>query len=545
MSGPMLSSLARLINGASWTRFRVVFAASLALSLAGVVLSLPGTNIPFEGSIYDFWSGGTHPRLNPAAPVPKVVVLAIDDQSLNNPRRSQPEIFSPSVWAEILEALVACGVKAVAIHRALPAAESRSYPRSEEGAWFQAVQTARRLEIPVIYGFRHRVDQPILPSVKYLEVMGRESLGFLDLVHDRDDKVRRLPIVWPEGDELIEGRPSLSFAFLAAAAVNPAVSAPSDPFYIDFSRVFTKLSFADLHERALAGEMEVLRRFLDDAVVVIGETSSLNMDAWPTPISVYGLDGRGWSLTPAVEIQAHAIDTLLSGSVLSHPGPLVVWLFFLGLAFLALTPVLLSAPRSGGHPCPWMPPLVLAFYPVIAYLAFLRQVFLPVVPGVAILALANLAYLGLRIRETSMMQRAGSQALKVYLNPLLAGQIINDPEVLKRRGEVRNATVLFADLVGFTSLAESMDTASVVDMLNRYFETMNTAIERFDGYVDKFMGDGIMAVWGAPMSQPLHAVSACLSALMQNSLMERLNLELAASGKPTLEALLGLSTGDV
>jgi adenylate cyclase len=332
---------------------------------------------------------------------------------------------------------------------------------------------------------------------------------------------------------------------LAAAAVNPQVASRSDPFYIDFTRALTRLSFADLHERAVSGDMGVLMRLLSGAVVLIGETSSLNMDAWPTPDSVYGADGRGWSLTPAVEIQAHAIDTLLSGSMLSHPGPAVLWLFFFGLVFLALTPVLLSVPRAGRHLCPWMPPLILALYPVAAYLAFKRQVFLPVIPGVAILAMANFLYWGLRARETSLMQRAGSQALNLYLTPALAGQIINDPEILRRRGELRRVTVLFADLVGYTSLAESMDTSAVVDLLNSYFEAMNTAIERYDGIVDKFIGDGIMAVWGAPLSQPLHAVSACLSALMQITLMETLNRDLAAAGRPTLQALMGLSTGEV
>jgi adenylate cyclase len=384
------------------------------------------------------------------------------------------------------------------------------------------------------------------PSAKYLEIMGRDSLGFLDLVHDRDDKVRRQPVTWPESGREAEtaDRPVLSFAYLAAAAANPAVNPRSDPYYIDFSRTLTRLGFADLHERAVAGRMDVLGRALSDAVVVIGDTSSLNMDAWPTPVSEYGRDGR-WSLTPAVEIQAHAIDTLLSGASKSHPGLGVTWLLFFGAVFLALIPALLSPPRSGRHPLPWAPPVVMALYPVVAYLAFKRGVMLPVIPGLAALAMANLLYLALRVRETAQRQRAGSRALNLYLNPALAGQIIDNPEVLGRRGESRQATVLFADLVGFTSLAESMDTASVVDLLNRYFETMNTAIERYDGYVDKFMGDGIMAVWGAPLSQPLHAVSACLSALMQAGLMERLNHDLAAAGQPVLHALMGLSTGEV
>ena len=539
----MLSRLIQLTHGASWLRFRMAIVASLILSMAGVGLSWPGTNLPFEGTIYDYWLED-YPRVAQGAPdAPKLVIVAVDDQTVNNPRGSQPEIFSPMVWAAVLEALVASGVQAVAIHRALPSSENRAYPLDEERAWFQAIDNARRVDIPVIFGCRHRASEPMLPAPKFLEVMGRDNLGFIDLVHDRDDKVRRQNVIWPDSEADDSG--SLSLAFLVAESVNPDVSFPSDPYYIDFSGKFTKISFGDLYERALGGQAEVFSQVLKEAVVVIGETSTFNMDSWPTPNSVYGQDGRGWSLTPAAQIQAHAIDTLLSGATMTHPGPAVTFLLFLGLVFLALTPVSLSEPRGGRHLFPWLPPAVLLLYPVVAYLAFKRMVFLPIIPGVVILALANLLHLGFRVRETSMMQRAGSQALNMYLNPALAGQIINNPEVLQRRGELRRVTVLFADLVGFTSLAESMDTASVVDILNRYFETMNTAIERYDGVVDKFMGDGIMAVWGAPLSQPLHAVSACLSALMQTSLMERLNRELAASGKPTLQALIGINTGDV
>jgi class 3 adenylate cyclase len=94
-------------------------------------------------------------------------------------------------------------------------------------------------------------------------------------------------------------------------------------------------------------------------------------------------------------------------------------------------------------------------------------------------------------------------------------------------------------------MSETMDTAALVDILNRYYDTMNTAIECYGGFVDKFVGDGIMEVWGAPSSQPRHAVSACLSALMQKRLMEDLNRELTAAGQPFLQALMGLNTGQV
>jgi adenylate cyclase len=178
-------------------------------------------------------------------------------------------------------------------------------------------------------------------------------------------------------------------------------------------------------------------------------------------------------------------------------------------------------------------------------MAFDRYVFLPVLPGLAALLLAFLLYWGIRMLETRRMQKASSQALNLYLDPALAGQIGINPDIMERRGESREVTVLFTDLAGFTAMAEAISCQETVEMLNRYYETMTAAIERYDGFVDKFVGDSIMAVWGAPLDQPRHASAACLSALTLKKLLDFQNRELAAAGKPHLETLMGLNTGPV
>jgi class 3 adenylate cyclase len=113
------------------------------------------------------------------------------------------------------------------------------------------------------------------------------------------------------------------------------------------------------------------------------------------------------------------------------------------------------------------------------------------------------------------------------------------------KGKTRAWTVLFADLEGFTALSERIETESLVELVNLCYDAMTTGIERYDGFVDKFVGDSVTAVWNAPTQQPGHAVSACLSALLQKQLMEELNSELTAMGRPSLNALMGLNTGQV
>jgi adenylate cyclase len=104
-------------------------------------------------------------------------------------------------------------------------------------------------------------------------------------------------------------------------------------------------------------------------------------------------------------------------------------------------------------------------------------------------------------------------------------------------------TVLFSDIRGFTSFSETLDPERLVHFLNRYLTRMSDIIFKHEGTVDKYMGDAIMAFWGAPKAQPDHARLACLTAIEMAEELEQLNRELAAEGFPVLEIGIGLNTG--
>jgi class 3 adenylate cyclase len=110
-------------------------------------------------------------------------------------------------------------------------------------------------------------------------------------------------------------------------------------------------------------------------------------------------------------------------------------------------------------------------------------------------------------------------------------------------GERRAVTVLFADLVGFTALSERTEPEVVVRLLNGYFQAMASAIAEHGGYVAKFMGDGILALFGAPERNPWHARDAVEAALAMRAAMARYNAELAADGHAPLRLGIGVHTG--
>jgi adenylate cyclase/guanylate cyclase len=538
----ILGRLEGFTDKASWQRLRITLAGSVLLAAVAVTLSVPGTDLPGEGPVYDLLVK-TRLKLQPPGIAEGIVIIAVDDASRSRPQGSMAEIFSPGVYAEILDALVEGGAAALAIHRNLPSSEARMYMARDEMSWWSSFGNARDRNVPVIYGFRYRSGIPVLPSPLYVEVMGRDTLAFMNLPLDRDLKVRSADVRWPSavpgaGDEF------LSFAYLSAQTVNPDLRPPAgNRFQIDFRDSILRFSFADIYQKALNGQLDFFKQHFRGALVLIGETSSLDLDTSPVPLSTF--DPRtGWDLMPAVEIQAHAANTLLKGRTLTRPAAGVLFGFFFGILFITLTPILFSPPQ-GPYRLQFLPPAILLAYPVAAAVAFNRYVALPVVPGVFAILLAHALYLGMRWTETRRLAATRTKALNLYLDPALAGRIIADPDILSRRGERRACTIFFSDFEGFTAASETMNTEDMVDLVNLYYEIMTAEIERCGGFVDKFVGDAVMAVWGAPADQPGHAALACVSALAQQARLEELNAGRRSRGEPALKALMGVNTGAV
>lgn len=129
------------------------------------------------------------------------------------------------------------------------------------------------------------------------------------------------------------------------------------------------------------------------------------------------------------------------------------------------------------------------------------------------------------------------------VSPAVAARLMRDGSALG--GEEREVTILFADLRGFTTLSETLPPREVVALLNRYLDRMSAAIEAQGGVIDKFIGDEIMALFGAPVAQPDSADRALAAALAMRGALAALNTEFAAEGRPPLAFGIGLNTARV
>jgi adenylate cyclase len=158
----------------------------------------------------------------------------------------------------------------------------------------------------------------------------------------------------------------------------------------------------------------------------------------------------------------------------------------------------------------------------------------------AALSIAN-ASLARRI-EVEALARARFQRL---LSPAIAELVVSGKVEVKQGGEPRVTTMLFSDIRGFTARSETMPAEDIVAMLNDYFERMVEIVFRHEGTLDKFVGDEIMALFGAPVSHPDDALRAVRTSIAMLDELRRFNTEREAQGQPTFGIGIGINTGDV
>jgi adenylate cyclase len=143
-------------------------------------------------------------------------------------------------------------------------------------------------------------------------------------------------------------------------------------------------------------------------------------------------------------------------------------------------------------------------------------------------------------------KRKFKEAFAKYLSPQVVDEISEHLDDLKLDvGDRTEITILFSDIRGFTSMSEKLPPEEVVKRLNRYLEVMVEVIFKYGGTLDKYMGDEIMAFFGAPKADPDHAKTACLAALSMHDELERLNEELKSEGAPQMNIGIGINTGEV
>ncbi|PZO43166.1 MAG: adenylate/guanylate cyclase domain-containing protein [Shackletoniella antarctica] len=152
---------------------------------------------------------------------------------------------------------------------------------------------------------------------------------------------------------------------------------------------------------------------------------------------------------------------------------------------------------------------------------------------------------GLLVLEDISQEKRMKSTLYRYMTPSVAEQVMALGDDIMMKGDRKDVTVLFSDIRGYTTLTEDLEADKVVEMLNAYFETMVESVFNFEGTLDKFIGDALMAVFGAPLPLTNHAWAAVQSALDMRRRLVRFNAERGVLGQPEIRIGIGVSSGEV
>lgn len=406
-------------------------------------------------------------------------------------------------------------------------------------------------------GTSPQLDQlPLVTAQRYssnLSQLQQQAMhgGFFDNpMVDADGIFRRVPVLQNYQQQLY---PSLPLAMLQTLLAMPPVQLethfagglwqleavnvggyrlPTDPHaavlvpWYGPRDTFTRISAAELLSNSTA------RPELAGAIVLLGTSAPGLMDLRATPVG---------AVFPGVEIHASVLAGLLQMNLLSEPG----YALAITVIMLVLLGLLLSwwLPRL---PALWLVTvcvLLLAVHVAVNLYAWQQGLVLPLASGMLLLLLLMGWHLTLNFwRESQAKQQVTSQ-FGLYVPPQLVSDIIANPAALDLTGQERELTVLFSDVRGFTSFAEHLAPAQLTQVMNQLLSPVTRAIHQHRGTIDKYMGDAVMAFWGAPLSDADHAWNAVQGALAMQQALATTNQQFVQQGLPALAMGIGIHTG--
>jgi adenylate cyclase len=304
----------------------------------------------------------------------------------------------------------------------------------------------------------------------------------------------------------------------------------NDPFmlvnYPGPAKVFPTLSLSDVVE----GKFD--SNALRGKAVLVGVTLVGNFDQRVTPFS---------ELEPGVYIHAAFLSNILSQDFLTRPllaRPLEL-LFMLGASLLLarLLPRVRFAWKLGAVG------LLVAGWLAVDQILFSRGLQVATVLPVASLITSAFGVIFLGYFSVDAEKARLRDTFQHYLDASVMEQVLANPEKLKLGGERKELSVLFSDIRGFTTLSERMTPEQLVGFINEYLTPMTDIVFANGGTLDKYIGDAIMAFWGAPVDQPDHALRACRAALGFLEKLDELRVGWRKAGLPEVDIGVGINSG--
>ena len=527
---------------------RAVLSAQLIAALV-VLIRAQGWLQPMELAIYDVL------RVAWASPTPANDVVLVGMTESDIRRWTYP--FSDDVLADLLERVTSWHPRAIGvdIYRDIPVAPSTGK--------LEAVLKAHP-EIFWVFKLAEGTDGNHPEIVPPTPLIGTDRAALADIAADPGDVVRRGLLYADDGVQNYPGMGmALALKYLAGEHIQPGASdddslrlaetvippldAQSGPYIKFDSRGYQIL--LDFHGGAEPFPRKTVAQVMDsdlsplvrDRVVILGDALESVKDFFASPFNV----GFNTDRLYGMEIHAHLVDQLIR--LATGKSPMLIglprryddawiwaWAIAGAIVGLAIRSTLATAGASAAG---------VAAICGITYVAFGRSLLLPALP-------AAMAWLGTAGFTNQLLHAASNRArqrlrrsFEHFLPPAVIAEMVKSEELPKLGGERREISVLFTDVASFTTFSEGVDPERLAGILNEYLEGVCAAIFASGGLVNAFLGDGVLAFFGAPQAQSDHADRAVAAAFEIDGFAQQFSADQRARGVNFLHTRIGIHTG--
>lgn len=508
---------------------RVLVAAALAVAATYALAAFTAPWGLVERKGFDALTRHTAPG---ASRFP-ITVVAIDEPSFSRVGKQWP--WPRALYARLIDQLVKSGALVVALDVVLDQ-PSNAGP-ADDAALADAIKRAGNVVLA-----SDRVYQETSVSRQWLRVDPRPELlqagavnGYVNVAFDADQVMRNVPDVrvmpdafWRRIVERIE----------AAAPGLVHVALPPEGAmirYVGGDHTFPYVSFYQALDAAKYLPPDAFR----DQVVLVGRDIKANVDARAAQADLFvtpftAADG---GLMPGVELHANFLESAFGNAWVRPLAP--AWSAALVLVVVGLCALGMRRwrPIAGALEVA----AILAALAALDWALFRRAgLWLPVFAAMGSAVTMYVACNGIAFVAERRRRAEIRRAFSYYVSEEVVDHVMAHPERLALGGERREVTMMFTDLEGFTPLTERLGPEQVTQILNLHFSRATAIVKKHRGTVNRFIGDAIMAMWGAPVDDPAQAANACRAAVEMQRDMVELRAELARRGLPPIHMRIGM-----
>lgn len=540
MTGPARSATSGAGTPRAWTG---TFAAGLALAAAASLMAAGGAKTGLLDAV-EYYAYDRLIQAKPCSPASEIVIVDFDDASV---QALNAFPIPRELLANLISKISAGGPELIGLDVLLDKARDPEADARLE----RALKRAGNVILAEVFGTSELPPATPLPAFRRVAF----DVGFVNLVVDPDGFIRRAPL-WARSP----GYQALSFSVALATNFtgHPLERGSDGTFHMGATVIRPDRAGSNA---ALIGAWCLQRsvpvqqvlapsfdsRLFAGRIVLVGQSSSAAKDLYPTPMFRQPRAG-GRQFASGAEIHAAALATMLSGrGIRSMPAGLF-WISSFLLAWIGVVSVLALRPWFGVS---GVAVLLVGSFLIAQGLLAEQGFWMPLGTSAAAIALslpAGLGYRFVRERRAKTLVEAERRDLvrlfERYVSPDVAAEIWSRRNEIVLAGQERTATVLFSDIRNFTGLSAGQPSSEVLAWLNEYFDAMSEVIKRNRGMLNKFIGDGLLVVFGLPLSdgEQDDARRAVRAALEMVERVGELNRD-ARPGRPHLEIGIGVHTG--